>query len=524
MPQPQTGTSTTEVAQDGPREMRVLSAYGQVERAALAAAAIIMLGIVASSAWLSINNEAHLGDAAATQEQRARTVDLLQTVTMAETGQRGYLLTGKDRYLEPFLHALARVPGMLAWLGSAMGADPTFPPLKAAVEEKMAELGQTVSLTRAGKRDEALAIVESDRGQALMENIRDISVRLTARQRQALVEDLAASLLGARALVIVDTIALVLLTLLTVFVTSNVNRSVVNLRRTRAALQLSNAALGEANASLQAGSDRLELAVRERTAELTLANEEIQRFAYIVSHDLRAPLLNIIGFTSELETATATLNGFVHRQAAEAGTLVPPDVRAASEEDLPEAIRFIQTSTAKMDRLINAILRLSREGRRMLAPERLDMPALITAAADTVRHQAAVAEAEITVGEVPEIVSDRIAIDQIFSNLIDNALKYLVHGRPGRIEVSGCLEAGMVAISVRDNGRGIAPRDLERVFELFRRAGAQDRPGEGIGLAHVKALVRRLGGTIECQSRLAEGSVFTVRLPLVLSHGGNDLK
>ena len=493
---------------------RLIGAYGQVERAALVAAALIMLGIVAASAWLSIVNEERLNDAAATQEIRARTVDLLQSVTDAETGQRGYLLTGKDHYLSPYVRAAAQTPAMLAKLGSAMGADAMFPPLKAAIDEKMTELAQTVALTQAGRRDEALAIVESDRGQALMDTVRTISAQLTDRQRQALIQDLRASQHGARALVVVDTVAFVLLTLLTVFVTSGASRNIASLRRARAELETANAALRE-------GSDRLETAVRERTAELTLANDEIQRFAYIVSHDLRAPLLNIIGFTSELEAATATLNNFVHAQASAGGTAVPPDVRAASDEDLPEAIRFIQTSTAKMDRLINAILRLSREGRRVMTPERLDMGALLQAAIDSVRHQADEQGAEITLGDVPSIVSDRIAVDQVFSNLIDNALKYLVDGRPGRIGVTGRRQGAMAAISVADNGRGIAARDQERVFELFRRAGAQDRPGEGIGLAHVKALVRRLGGTIECESKLGEGSIFTVRLPLVLSHGAD---
>ncbi len=499
------------------------SVYGRVERAALVAAAVIMLGIVAASGWLSINNEARLGDAAMTQDIRARTVDLLQTVTSAETGQRGYLLTGKDHYLDPYRQAAARAPAMLDGLSRAMGADPMFPPLRGAISEKLAELAQTVALTQSGRREEALAVVASDRGQALMDHIRDLAARLTERQRLALVEDLGISQRGARAVVIVDTLALVLLTLLSVFVGSSVNRNVRSLRQTRAALEVSNTALGEANAALRAGSERLEIAVRERTAELTLANDEIQRFAYIVSHDLRAPLLNIIGFTSELETATATLNSFVHAQAGAGGTAVPADVRAASEEDLPEAIRFIQTSTAKMDRLINAILRLSREGRRVLTPERLDMVALLRGAIDNVAHQAAAVGAEITLGEVPAIVSDRIAVDQVFSNLIDNALKYLLDGRPGRIEVAGRRHGGAVWISVADNGRGIAERDRERVFELFRRAGVQNRPGEGIGLAHVKALVRRLGGAIECESNLGEASVFTVRLPLVLSHGGAEL-
>jgi signal transduction histidine kinase len=84
--------------------------------------------------------------------------------------------------------------------------------------------------------------------------------------------------------------------------------------------------------------------------------------------------------------------------------------------------------------------------------------------------------------------------------------------------VTGRREGEWVSVSVADNGRGIAPRDMERVFDLFRRAGPQDRPGEGIGLAHVRALVRRLGGTIDCTSTPDVGSTFVLRLPLVLSH------
>jgi signal transduction histidine kinase len=380
----------------------------------------------------------------------------------------------------------------------------------------MAELAKTVQLYQAGRQAEALAIVQSDHGQRLMDQARDMAARLTSRQRDALEADLARSQRGARALVAIDTGAFILLGLLTAFVTSSANSYVARLRDARAALE-------SANAELAAGRDRLEQAVAERTAELTNANEEIQRFAYIVSHDLRAPLLNIIGFTSELESATGRLNQFVAEHIAASDVAIPEDVRLASDEDLPEAIRFIQTSTAKMDRLINAILRLSREGRRVLVPESLDLGALLTNVIDSVRHQMEVADAEVRLGALPRIVSDRTAVEQVFSNIIENALKYLQDGRPGIIVVESAREAGLVRIDVTDNGRGIAAHDMERVFELFRRAGNQNRPGEGIGLAHVKALVRRLGGTIECRSVLGEGSTFSVRLPVILAHSGSDV-
>ena len=166
-----------------------------------------------------------------------------------------------------------------------------------------------------------------------------------------------------------------------------------------------------------------------------------------------------------------------------------------------------------MDRLIKAILDLSRAGRRDFRPEELDLAGILAQIKDSLAHQMQEVGAEIVIQPVPSIESDRVAMEQIFSNLLDNAVKYLRPGRPGRIEVTAEEKIGFAVIRVTDNGRGIDPADRERVFELFRRAGAQDRPGEGIGLAHVRALVRRLGGTIRLDSEPGEGSTFTVILP-----------
>lgn len=138
---------------------------------------------------------------------------------------------------------------------------------------------------------------------------------------------------------------------------------------------------------------------------------------------------------------------------------------------------------------------------------------LIEGIVSTVAHQAAEADAQIRVEPLPDIVTDRIAIEQIFSNLIDNALKYLKPDVPGDIAISGRRKLGFAIFEITDNGRGIDPKDHQRIFDLFRRAGPQDRPGQGIGLAHVRALVRRLGGTISVSSKLGAGTTFTVTLP-----------
>ena len=266
----------------------------------------------------------------------------------------------------------------------------------------------------------------------------------------------------------------------------------------------------EVGAELEAASTSL----RERETDLRDANDEIQRFAYIVSHDLRSPLVNIMGFTTELEA----LRVDVFKRLAELRSAIGAaegarDVDGELGRDFDEAIGFIKASIGKMDRLINAILRLSREGRRDFHPERVDMNALFGSIRASLAHQAETADATVVAAPLPAVTSDRLALEQIFSNLVDNAVKYLRKGVPGRIEITGRAAPGVLVYDVRDNGRGIDLRDRERVFDLFRRSGVQDRPGEGIGLAHVRALVRRLGGTIALTSEPGRGSTFTVTLP-----------
>lgn len=265
-------------------------------------------------------------------------------------------------------------------------------------------------------------------------------------------------------------------------------------------------------------NQELESLVDARTSELQRANAEIQRFAYIVSHDLRSPLVNVMGFTAELDAARKAIADHL----AKSEEALPENVRMAVDEDLPESIGFIRSSTQKMDRLINAILRLSREGRRTLSASQLDLAGLVQAIIDSLQHRIDETGTTIEIGQLPALESDRLALEQILSNLIENALKYLQPGRPGVIRIDGNVAHGRAHIHVRDNGRGIEQRDHERIFDLFRRSGTQDQPGEGIGLAHVRALAYRLGGLIEVSSEKGVGSTFTLSLPLKFQAGVAD--
>ena len=260
----------------------------------------------------------------------------------------------------------------------------------------------------------------------------------------------------------------------------------------------------------------LEERVRERTADLGRANEEIQRFAYIVTHDLRAPLVNVMGFTSELEGSLDAIQSYVKQSDAASEDEAAKKAREAALEDLPEAIGFIRSSTRKMDGLINAILKLSREGRRVLKPEPIELETLLKTAAANVQHQVTEAGGEVSIdtGRLSPVISDRLALEQIFGNLFDNAVKYRSPSRPLRIGVKAREERGQrFVVEIEDNGRGIAKQDHERVFDLFRRSGSQETPGEGIGLAHVRSMIRNLGGDITLQSEPDRGTTMRLNLP-----------
>ena len=262
----------------------------------------------------------------------------------------------------------------------------------------------------------------------------------------------------------------------------------------------------EAQDELAKANADLEETIAQRTAALKRANEEIQRFAYIVSHDLRSPLVNIMGFTTELESLRTEL----FEKLAAANALAGSELLS---KDFDEAFAFIKNSIARMDRLIAAILKISREGSRPLHPEPVDAKSLVDGVVAGVAHQIREKEVNVIVGPLPAISTDRLALEQIFSNLIENAIKFLKASGQGKIRIDGFRRGAEIIYTVSDNGRGVHPKDHQRIFELFRRSGPQDVPGEGMGLAYVSALMRRLGGTVSVESTLGSGSTFRLTLP-----------
>jgi signal transduction histidine kinase len=481
-----------------------------INRLVLALVSIGFVALVASVAtvlWFQNLNERHVGRVEHTHRVIATIEEFSAAHERVEAARRGFLLDRDPSFLRITRETLPAVVSLADQLGRMTADNPAqrrrADVLAQLVERQQAAQRASLAAMQSGRSSEAQRAFASGESVAVTRQIRALTGAMKQEE-----EALLASRRGEQERNLVTVyVALAGAGLLLLLVAAAT--LVLILRFTRE--------LDSSRAELRRLNEDLEGAVRERTVELQRANDEIQRFAYIVSHDLRSPLVNVMGFTSELEAARKPIEAMLERVEAEQPELASDDARLAVREDLPESIGFIRTSTQKMDRLINAILRLSREGRRTLTPEPVAPKRLISDIVASLQHRIDAIGASVeTVGELPDIVSDRLALEQIFSNLIENALKYLQPGRPGIVKVRAVREGARIAFEVEDNGRGIDPRDHERVFDLFRRSGAQDQPGEGIGLAHVRALAYRLGGVIGVTSELDRGATFRLSLPVRL--------
>ncbi|WP_313194580.1 CHASE3 domain-containing protein [Shinella zoogloeoides] len=475
----------------------------------LLAGMIALLGIVGTSLWLAAKVQTYFTGFIELREVRSAAADLLSTLQDAETGQRGFVITRDPNFRQPYDEALKAVAERQQALAEKAARFPHYeervPGIEHLVSEKLAELAGVVEAVEQGRTADAIGEVRTDRGRLLMDQLREQLGAIIADADDRLQESVTDTLRSASALkwaTLIGAIAIIGVLGGAIVVIAQYTRDIIVARR-----------------EVETLNATLEKRVDERTEELIRANQEVQRFAYIVTHDLRAPLVNIMGFTSELQASLSAIQAYVladGKAPSEADIL---EARRAAAEDLPEAIGFIRSSTKKMDGLINAILKISRDGRRELKIERVDLRALAETGAAAVGHQVGESDGVVTIDRnLPTVVSDRLSLEQVFGNLFDNAIKYQSPDRPLRISVTA-RNAGRAGffIDFADNGRGIAPDDHERVFELFRRSGTQDKPGEGIGLAHVRSLMRNLGGDIMVRSELGQGTTFVLRLPPDLS-------
>lgn len=244
--------------------------------------------------------------------------------------------------------------------------------------------------------------------------------------------------------------------------------------------------------------------------ELDEKNKDLETVFSVASHDLRSPLVNIQGYSKELDYIIKDITVIIEEEK-DIKTL-KEKLQAFLQEEIPETLGFLLAGAARMDALLSGLLRYSRLGYAAVNLETIDMNQIVQSIAAAMEYQVKEAEADFEMMDLPVCCSDPVLVNQVFSNLMDNALKYLDDSRKGKICVSGRIEGETAVYCVRDNGIGISKDHQEKIFEIFHRLGSNSSPGEGLGLTLALRILDKLNGKIWLESELGKGSKFYVSL------------
>ncbi|WP_188312103.1 sensor histidine kinase [Salinarimonas soli] len=403
-------------------------------------------------------------------------------VRTAETGQRGYILTGEPRYLAPYNHAVDRVWATFVALRKLVrdpGQARRLAELEPLITAKLDELSETVAL-RKGSFEAALALVRTDVGQRLMEDI-DTRVAEFERAEEAILVSgtgalerdatWATRLAGLTGLLAVGSAVLGALW----FASQRAHSSMLTVER-------------------RFRRD-LERQVEERTARLVELNRELDAFAYTISHDLRAPL--------------RAMHGYADALIEDYGPLLPEDGR--------RFIRRIAAASERMEDLIQDILSYSRLAREEVSLRPVSLERIVDGVLTRSAERMGETGAEIVLERpLPAVLGHAPILSQAVENLVLNAVKFVGPGTRAQVRIRAEPRDGWVRLSVEDNGIGIAVEHHERIFRPFERLhGAEAYPGTGIGLAIVRRSVERMGGRCGVASVPGSGSTFWIELGVV---------
>jgi signal transduction histidine kinase len=240
-------------------------------------------------------------------------------------------------------------------------------------------------------------------------------------------------------------------------------------------------------------------------------NKELENYLYVASHDLRSPLVNIQGFSQRLNKQATQLNEIIsvtdmsHDQKSEIEKIVL--------EGFPKTLEFIYTNINKMDKLITGLLQISRTGRMKMNIQKIDMNFLLDKITKSYSFQMEEIKGQFKMNELSGCYGDPDMLSQLFSNIIENAIKYRDENKKLIIRISSQNMYKKVLYLVEDNGIGISQRHSEKIWDVFYRVNAQgNEKGEGIGLSIVKRIVDKHKGKIWMKSVEGEGTTFFIEL------------
>lgn len=248
--------------------------------------------------------------------------------------------------------------------------------------------------------------------------------------------------------------------------------------------------------------ESLRVALQERTAELEAATQELEKFSYSVSHDLRAPLRAIEGFSK----------------------IVLEDYSDKLDDEGKRYLNIIDGSSRRMTTLLDDLLIFSRLGRQAMVLSEINMKEMVEAVWDELRFENGSRQIDLKISSPPDAQSDPALIHNIWKHLLGNALKFTAPRKDAKIEVSGKKEAERLVYCIKDNGVGFEMKSAQKLFGVFQRLhSAEEFPGNGIGLALVQRLVRRHGGEVWTEAKLDAGATFWFSLPILKVSSRNRL-
>jgi signal transduction histidine kinase len=407
---------------------------------------------------------------------------VLADVLDAEACQRGYLLTGEEPYLIPYREALGRLERDVKAVRELTADNPVqqaaLDRLEPMLLTRLTEMHGRIEARRAGAEAGATETAQLDLGEKHMDRIRVATEEMKQEEKQLLVRRTAESEASARltraTIVTGDALALLCLVFAGLMVQQEMSKR------------------QSAEEGLRRSNEELERRVAERTqldqraAELSRSNSELEQFAYVASHDLQEPLRMVASFTQLLERR----------------------YKDKLDTDAREFISFAVDGARRMQTLITDLLSFSRVGTQGKPLVATSCEEVLKQVLSTLRIAIGETNAEVTHGEMPEVMGDAQQLTQLFQNLIVNALKFRGEHAP-RVDIRAVRTSQRWKISVRDHGIGISPEHAERIFVIFQRLHTRtEYPGTGIGLAVCKKIVERHGGEIGVTPAPGGGSIF----------------
>jgi len=446
-------------------------------------------------------SEQHISSVERTLRTHRFTLDLEKLLTAvgdAETGQRGYLLTGSEVYLTPYVRAKGEIQQRLADVAIAASEagvkSSRIDELRATIQKKMSELELTIKLYNTEGANAALATVRTGRGQQAMAAIRRLIGALMDEQSATFQRQYAQQKRN-QGYVTLSMILGVGLSSLLLALAFRIGASYVKER-------------DQVEAEMRGLNEELERRVRQRTAELETrtreseiraaelrrSNADLEQFASIASHDLQEPLRMV-----------ASYMGMLSRRYG-----------PSLDETALTYIRFAIGGATRMQTLIADLLSYSKAGTQALTKERVPFESVVKRAIQNLQVAIEESSAAVKYGSLPVLDIDEVKMTQVVQNLLGNAMKFRKEGVRPEIEISAKRDGPEWVFSVADNGIGFERKYNDRIFQVFQRLhGVGSYPGNGIGLSICRRIIEHHGGRLWAEAEPDIGSTFFFSLPYV---------